>query len=84
MVVETFGDMLFYPDSESSNEFPSPEALKERIIISTKPPKEYLDAKNANKNDGDTEEKVSDDEAWGKEVPDLPTEIESADKVLCC
>lgn len=82
MVVETFGDMLYYPDTESLKEFPSPEALKERIIISTKPPKEYLEAKNVKENDdGTQEEKESDEEAWGKEVPDLQTELEYA-KVL--
>ncbi|CAL9767622.1 unnamed protein product [Musa acuminata subsp. burmannicoides] len=79
MVVETFGDMLYYPDTESLKEFPSPEALKERIIISTKPPKEYLEAKNVEENDdGTQEEKESDEEAWGKEVPDLQTELEYA------
>ncbi|URD88639.1 phospholipase C [Musa troglodytarum] len=79
MVVETFGDMLYYPDTESLKEFPSPEALKERIIISTKPPKEYLEAKNVKENDdGTQEEKESDEEAWGKEVPDLQTELEYA------
>ena len=42
MVTETFGDMLFCPESECLDEFPSPEEMKYRIIISTKPPKEYL------------------------------------------
>ncbi|CAN1259356.1 Phosphoinositide phospholipase C 2 [Linum perenne] len=45
MVTQTFGDILFTPDSECLKEFPSPESLKRRIIISTKPPKEYLKAK---------------------------------------
>ncbi|THU45593.1 hypothetical protein C4D60_Mb02t19610 [Musa balbisiana] len=82
MVVETFGDMLYYPDTESLKEFPSPEALKERIIISTKPPKEYLEAKNVKENDdGTQEEKESDEEAWGKEVPDLQTELEYAKRL---
>lgn len=84
MVIETFGDMLYYPDSESSKEFPSPEALKERIIISTKAPKEYLEAKDDKENDRDTKEvKESDDEeAWGMEVPDLQAQIASTVKVL--
>ncbi|GMH30557.1 hypothetical protein Nepgr_032400 [Nepenthes gracilis] len=47
MVIETFGEMLYYPDSECLEEFPSPEALKYRIILSTKPPKEYLEAKQS-------------------------------------
>lgn len=35
--------MLYYPESNTLGEFPSPESLKQRIIISTKPPKEYLE-----------------------------------------
>lgn len=80
MVIETFGDMLYYPDSESPKEFLSPEALKKRIIISTKPPKEYLEAKNVKENDGDTKKVQESNEAWGMEVPDLQTELECADK----
>ncbi|URE07537.1 zinc finger CCCH domain-containing protein [Musa troglodytarum] len=82
MVMETFGDMLYYPDSESLKEFPSPEALKHRIIISTKPPKEYLEAKCLKEKDGDTqkEKDSNEDEAWGKEVSDIQTEFELADK----
>ncbi|CAH9094151.1 unnamed protein product [Cuscuta europaea] len=40
MVKQTFGDMLFCPESDL-NEFPSPECLKGRVMISTKPPKKY-------------------------------------------
>ncbi|KAI4370538.1 hypothetical protein MLD38_018884 [Melastoma candidum] len=46
MLAEIFGDMLYYPTTESLAEFPSPESLKNRIIISTKPPKEYLESKD--------------------------------------
>ncbi|KAK4775325.1 hypothetical protein SAY86_010260 [Trapa natans] len=46
MVTETFGDLLYYPEGECLLEFPSPESLKHRIIISTKPPKEYLESKS--------------------------------------
>ena len=83
MVTETFGDMLYYPDSEHHEEFPSPESLKKRIILSTKPPKEYLEAtiskdkENGSKSRRDSNE----EEAWGGEVPDLKAEIESDDKV---
>lgn len=39
------GEALYYPPTdEPCKEFPSPESLKGRIIISTKPPKEYLEA----------------------------------------
>ncbi|MED6209443.1 1-phosphatidylinositol phosphodiesterase [Stylosanthes scabra] len=80
MVAETFGDVLFSPGSEALKEFPSPESLKRRIIISTKPPKEYLEAKEKVNDppqekasvDNPKQRKVSgDDEAWGKEVPSL-------------
>lgn len=73
MVKQTFGDILFCPGSEPVKEFPSPDSLKKRIIISTKPPKEYLEAKEVKeKEEGSRKGKPSDDEeAWGKEVPSL-------------
>ncbi|XWS56728.1 hypothetical protein CRYUN_Cryun09bG0110300 [Craigia yunnanensis] len=45
MVTQTFGTMLYYPESDCLGEFPSPESLKHRIIISTKPPIEYLESR---------------------------------------
>ncbi|XP_009783480.1 phosphoinositide phospholipase C 2 isoform X1 [Nicotiana tabacum] len=50
MITQTFGDMLFSP-SECLKELPSPESLKKRIMISTKPPKEYLQAKEVKEKD---------------------------------
>ncbi|MFS8013061.1 putative phosphoinositide phospholipase C [Helianthus anomalus] len=44
MATEIFGDMLYCPKAGDSDEFPSPEELKHRIILSTKPPKECLDS----------------------------------------
>ncbi|KAJ9543686.1 hypothetical protein OSB04_023393 [Centaurea solstitialis] len=46
MVTETFGEMLFYPETGKLKELPTPESLKYRILISTKPPKEYLEAED--------------------------------------
>ncbi|XP_010534598.1 PREDICTED: phosphoinositide phospholipase C 6 [Tarenaya hassleriana] len=46
MATQTFGEMLYYPESDSLEEFPSPASLLHRIIISTKPPKEYLESRN--------------------------------------
>uniref|UniRef100_A0A5B6ZTM9 Phosphoinositide phospholipase C n=1 Tax=Davidia involucrata TaxID=16924 RepID=A0A5B6ZTM9_DAVIN len=82
MVTQTFGDMLFSPGSECLKEFPSPESLKKRIIISTKPPKEYLQAKEVkgSENDSQKEKDSADEGAWGKEVPDLKADIASEDK----
>ncbi|KAH9609735.1 hypothetical protein KSS87_012725, partial [Heliosperma pusillum] len=44
MITRELGDMLFYPQKEISKDFPSPEELKYKVIISTKPPKEYISA----------------------------------------
>ncbi|GAU36990.1 hypothetical protein TSUD_150260 [Trifolium subterraneum] len=72
MVTQTFGDILFCPSTEGLKEFPSPDSLKRRIIISTKPPKEYLEAKEGKEKEESQKGKPADDEeAWGKEVPSL-------------
>ncbi|KAJ0489519.1 putative phosphoinositide phospholipase C [Helianthus annuus] len=67
MVHDTFGDMLFTPDTEVLPEFPSPETLKRRVMISTKPPKEYLKSQET-KASGNASQKEN-DEAWGGEIP---------------
>ncbi|KAL2555666.1 Phosphoinositide phospholipase C 2 [Forsythia ovata] len=67
MITQTFGDMLFSPGSECLKEFPSPESLKKKIIISTKPPKEYLEAKEVKARENGSK-KGKEEEAWGKEV----------------
>ncbi|KAG6383204.1 hypothetical protein SASPL_157050 [Salvia splendens] len=66
MINETFGDILFAPGSECLKDFPSPEFLKKRVIISTKPPKEYLKAKDVKVQEGGLK-KEKDEEAWGSE-----------------
>lgn len=80
MVTEIFGEILFTPPvGESLKEFPSPNSLKKRIIISTKPPKEYKEGKD--------EEVVpkgkalGDEEVWGREVPSFIERNKSGDKV---
>jgi phosphatidylinositol phospholipase C, delta len=86
MVLEVFGNILYYPDTDQLKELPSPEELKGRILLSTKPPKEYLETKvGGPMKEGDAElhlgKGADDDAAWGKEVPDFQTEIQSAKKV---
>lgn len=76
MLIQTFGELLFTPpSSEVLKEFPSPESLKRRIIVSTKPPKEYLQAKTSKENESNSSQKeekdVVDDGAWGKELSSL-------------
>ncbi|CAI0443637.1 unnamed protein product [Linum tenue] len=83
MVTQTFGDILFCPDSDCLKEFPSPESLKKRIIISTKPPKEYMSAavpKDTQEGDSQNGKTASDEEAWGKEVPHLKGPASGNDK----
>ncbi|KAI7736746.1 hypothetical protein M8C21_030226, partial [Ambrosia artemisiifolia] len=70
MVRDTFGDMLFAPGTEPLQEFPSPESLKRRIIISTKPPKEYLKSEET-KASGNPSQRENDSEAWGGEIPNF-------------
>ncbi|XVF05322.1 hypothetical protein REPUB_Repub05bG0162400 [Reevesia pubescens] len=58
MVTETFGEMLYCTETENLEKFPSPESLKKRVLISTKPPKEYLEGNTAGEevweNEGET------------------------------
>ncbi|XP_048420400.1 phosphoinositide phospholipase C 2-like isoform X2 [Pyrus x bretschneideri] len=56
MLTETFGDMLYSPDSEFLKEFPSPASLKRRILISTKPPK-YPESQKPGDQSGSTDHK---------------------------
>ncbi|GAA0143242.1 phospholipase [Lithospermum erythrorhizon] len=72
MLTQTFGDTLFCPESDCLKEFPSPEDLKYKFLISTKPPKEYLEAESIkDKQNGSQREKDSDDDVWGQEPSSL-------------
>lgn len=81
MLTDTFEDMLFLPGSETFQRLPSPEKLKNRIIISTKPPKEYLEAKDVkHKDDSQRGKDSAEEEAWGKEVSNLKSHCSADDK----
>ncbi|KAB2616540.1 phosphoinositide phospholipase C 4-like [Pyrus ussuriensis x Pyrus communis] len=77
MLIQTFGEMLFYPETCCLKELPSPEELKYRIIISTKPPEEYLKDKTSNENGLDSHK--SEEDLWGKEPSELTHEREDDD-----
>jgi phosphatidylinositol phospholipase C delta len=47
MVTKTFGDMLYRPETDELEKL-SPESLKKKILISTKPPREYLETQDSN------------------------------------
>ncbi|KAM0013248.1 putative phosphoinositide phospholipase C [Helianthus debilis subsp. tardiflorus] len=52
MVTEIFEDTLYCPKAGDHNEFPSPEALKYRVLLSTKTPKDqHRDRINSNQDD---------------------------------
>lgn len=93
MVHETFGDMLFTPTTESIKEFPSPDSLKRKIIISTKPPEEYPEAKETKSRRnvisllfglhkrmlGVYSQK---EDAWGAEIPSFKSRSTAETKVI--
>ena len=83
MVTHTFGDVLFSSGSECSSEFPSPESLKRKIIISTKPPKEYLETKSIKERDDHSRKakNLSEEAAWGKEVSDIADHLKIRNEV---
>ncbi|XVF69006.1 hypothetical protein PTKIN_Ptkin11bG0046400 [Pterospermum kingtungense] len=67
MVTETFGEMLYCTETENLQQFPSPESLKKRVLISTKPPKEYLEGNTADLSDNESVTNPLDE---GEHVPD--------------
>ncbi|KAJ7959651.1 Phosphoinositide phospholipase C [Quillaja saponaria] len=80
MITQEFGEMLYYPQSDCLAEFPSPESLKNRILISTKPPKEFLDSKRIKDKGISTllnGTELSEEETSGKESRDLIAEPEN-------
>ncbi|KDP44118.1 hypothetical protein JCGZ_05585 [Jatropha curcas] len=79
MVTQTFGDVLFSPGSECLKEFPSPEFLKKRIIVSTKPPKEYLKTKDLKENEKETPDFKADGKNELDEDSDDEEDVQEAD-----
>lgn len=80
MIKETFGDLLHLSESKAMPVFPSPEDLRGKIIISTKPPKEYLETKSSKEEaqNGSTEE----ESIWGDEIPDNKAQVAPARQVF--
>ncbi|KAK9124500.1 hypothetical protein Sjap_014102 [Stephania japonica] len=74
MATQTFGEMLFCTQTESLEEFPSPEALKYKIIISSKPPKEYLEA---NKGVEEKDKLLYEEDGWEKDFLDIGSDDKS-------
>ncbi|RYQ83790.1 hypothetical protein Ahy_B10g102638 isoform A [Arachis hypogaea] len=80
---QIFGDMLYYPKTDYLTEFPSPESLKNLVVISTKPPKEYAHSnsvmdKGSNNNHMQNESEPSsgeEEELWNVELPDSMAQL---------
>ncbi|KAL5750525.1 hypothetical protein ACOSP7_025128 [Xanthoceras sorbifolium] len=49
MVIKVFGPMLYCPGTDCLEKFPSPESLKKRVLISTKPPEKFQNSKSSSK-----------------------------------
>lgn len=86
MAIEILGNLIYYPKGERLTEFPSPKSLKNKIIISTKPPKEYLDKStedrgNDNNDVQDGSESSEEETSWEQESPDSLAEPDTEDKV---
>ncbi|KAK4277830.1 hypothetical protein QN277_015764 [Acacia crassicarpa] len=71
MVTEIFGEALYYPETDGMAEFPSPESLKGRILISTKPPKEYLESECSSPTGQMDEPETDSKDESDEEVEDL-------------
>lgn len=92
MAIEIFGELLYYPEPGCFDVFPSPQSLKHQIVLSTKPPKEYLDSiKPAKESLESKKEKVknvlktkmtSGEDLSEKESPGLTDEAETYQGVL--
>ncbi|TKY47542.1 Phosphoinositide phospholipase C 6 [Spatholobus suberectus] len=79
MATQIFGEMLYCPRTDYLTEFPSPESLKKRIIISTKPPKEYPQFDSISKPMPNGSE-PSEEESWGQELQDSLAKLNIEDK----
>ena len=79
MLKETFGEMLYVSESVQMAEFPSPDELKGKIIISTKAPKEYLQTQSGKEEEAEEQEGV-----WGEEISDDKTTARQARASTAC
>jgi len=86
LVTQIFGEVLYYPGEECClTEFPSPESLKNRVIISTKPPRERFES-NQIKDNGNrsmlNESESSEEESFRNASPNSSrNEVETEDTV---
>ncbi|XP_027337550.1 phosphoinositide phospholipase C 6-like [Abrus precatorius] len=78
MATQIFGEMLYCPQTDCLTEFPSPESLKNRIVISTKPPKEYPQSSISKPMPNESDS--SEEESRGLELQDSMAKLKTEDK----
>ncbi|KAJ3676363.1 hypothetical protein LUZ60_003775 [Juncus effusus] len=79
MMNETFGQLIYIPNNEIQEKFPSPEDLKMKILVSTKPPKEYLE--EPEKDHVIVVPIETNEKAWGSEISDHKPELGTTSKI---
>lgn len=82
--MHTFGNTLFYPESERLEEYPSPHILKERILISTKPPEEDLESNNSKDKKKAEKNAIEKDKECSKDISDYKVSISHISSILYC
>lgn len=81
MLTDTFGEMLYYPKPSKLNELPTPDELQCKVLISTKPPKEYLEAEEDKRTKSQRIKDPNNDDVWGEEPSRVASYKEKNDKV---
>ncbi|CAN8253226.1 unnamed protein product [Cochlearia groenlandica] len=80
MMKDIFKDMVYFPETSGLKEFPSPEDLKYRVVISTKLPK--VNSKIEKDSESDVSGKASSDVSTDQ-VCDEKSEEETSDAKYC-
>ncbi|CAA7032301.1 unnamed protein product [Microthlaspi erraticum] len=86
MMKDTFMDMVYFSDSGDLKEFPSPEDLKYKVVISTKTPKGTLqkdkdsESDVSGKSSSDVSAKQTDDQKTEEETSEVRNEEDGSDQ----
>ncbi|KAE8714835.1 Phosphoinositide phospholipase C 6 [Hibiscus syriacus] len=81
MIIQTFESMLYHSETDCLTEFPSPESLKYRIVVSTKPPKEYLESRSKDSDDENSPKFTNEPE--GSESEEEVEDLKSVQAGVC-
>lgn len=81
MMNEVFEGFLYVPNSEHIETFPSPEELKMKILVSTKPPMEYLEEPKTPKIEKIQVQGGNEDEARHAEISSQKSDMADSNRV---